>query len=75
MNAKRTVERTHRKIMLFAHTLIMRGSDVANLAEFRPVLLGGDSVKDKWTDDRRMDGRTHAWKTNVALAHTYYEEN
>ena len=40
----------HRKIMLLLHTLTMRGSDVASLVEFRPVVLG-DSVTD------RQDGR------------------
>ena len=28
----------HRKIMLLPHTLTMRGSDVASLVEFRPVV-------------------------------------
>ena len=29
---------TNGKIMLFSHTLTMRGSDVASLVEFRPVV-------------------------------------
>ena len=31
-------ELMHRKIMLLSHTLTMRGSDVASLVEFCPVL-------------------------------------
>ena len=30
--------RMHRKIILFSHTLTMRGYDVASLVEFRPVV-------------------------------------
>ena len=30
--------RTQRKIMLLLHIFIMRGSDVASLVEFRPVV-------------------------------------
>ena len=31
-------EWTHGKIMLLSNTLTMRGSDVANLVDFRPVV-------------------------------------
>ena len=31
-------QRMHRKIMLLSHTLTMRGSDVASLVEFHPVV-------------------------------------
>ena len=48
----------------------MRGSDVATLVEFHQLGLGGDSVMDKWMDDRGRD----RWKNNVALAHLYYAE-
>ena len=34
----RTDGRTHGKIMLLSHTPTMRGSDVASLVEFRPVV-------------------------------------
>ena len=37
----------HGKIMLLSHNLTMRGSDVASLVEFDPVVC----VKDKWMDD------------------------
>ena len=29
---------THRKIILLSHTLTIRGSDVASLVEFQPVV-------------------------------------
>ena len=32
------IDDTHRKIMLLSHTLTMRGSDVASLVEFHPVV-------------------------------------
>ena len=37
-----------------------------------PSCLGGDGMTDRWTDDGRMDGRTHG-KNNVALAHPNHE--
>ena len=33
-----TEGQTHRKIVLLPHTLTIRGSDVASLVEFRPVV-------------------------------------
>ena len=38
MDDRRTDERTHGKVMLLSHTLTMRGSDVASLVEFCPVV-------------------------------------
>ena len=31
-------QRTHGKVMLLTHTLTIRGSGVANLVEFRPLV-------------------------------------
>ena len=38
MDHGHTEGQTHRKIMLFSYTLTIRGSDVASLVEFRPVV-------------------------------------
>ena len=61
--------RTQWKILLLSHYLTMRGSDVAGLDEFQPV------VKEiTWpTDGRTTDGRTDARKNNVALAPPLHE--
>ena len=69
MDRRRTDGRTQWKIMLLSHYLTMRGSDVAGLDEFQPV------VKEiTWpTDGRMTDGRTDARKNNVALAPPLHE--
>ena len=57
--------------MLLSHTLTMREV----MVEFGLVKffgLGGDSVTDRWMEDRRADGQMHG-KINVALAQPYYE--
>ena len=51
--------RTHGKIILLSHTLTMKGSDVASLVEFRPMVQEGR------TTDARKDGRTE--KINLLL--------
>ena len=61
----------HRKIMLLLHTFTMRGSDVASLTEFYPVVY----EEIEWHTNERM---TDAWtdrcmENNVALAHPYQE--
>ena len=48
--------RMDRKKMLLSHTLTMRGSHIASLAESTQC-LGGDSMTDRWMDNRCMDGR------------------
>ena len=48
----RTDRRTYRKLMLLLHILTVKGSDVASLVGFRPV-VGGDSM---------TDGRTDGWR-------------
>ena len=56
-------------MLLLSRTFTMRVSDVASLVEYLPVVLGGESVTDRQTDD----GCTDAQKINVALTHLYHE--
>ena len=57
---------TDGKMMLLSHILTMRGSDVASLIEFRPVV----KEEIEW----RTDGRTtDARKNNVTLAQPYHK--
>ena len=64
----RTDRRTQGKTMMLSHTFTMRGSDVASLVEFRPVV-----DYDSQMDGRRMHGRTDAQKNNATFAHPYHE--
>ena len=48
--------RTHGKMILLSYTLIMRGSDVASLVEFRPMV---QEELAWWTDDERTEGRSY----------------
>ena len=39
VSGRTTDTQTHAKVMLLSHNLTIRGSDVANLVEFRPVVM------------------------------------
>ena len=62
INSGRTVGRPLSKIKLFLHTLIMRGSDVASLAEICQVI--SEEIA------RRTNGRTtNAWTDVLTNGH------